>query len=377
MPTIIKAPTGADFLALVPHLLGYQPECSLVIVAFRGKRTCGALRFDLPGPLPLAEQRRLATRMIGTLCRIPDVDALVPVVYTDDAIGEAPWPYGELLDVLCHRAEVGGMSVRGAFCVGSDAWVVPLAPDAQPEPLEKIANSALTALAEREGHPHRNGITDGLALPKVGQFMAERVARRLRTVDVSATPDPFARLGAVGLVHGLEGLLAREPGSLTAEERALLGALSATPWLRDVALLAWAFGRDVGASAHRFQVAYSNGDDSDPEGVGMLLAGQGARPDPDRIERALALLAEVAASLPRSRRTGALAMLGWLNWALGGSSRAAVFVDEALEIDPQHGLSGLIGAMIAGGHLPDWAFEVPPMDESEVRYAELPSVSAR
>jgi len=39
-PTIVKTREAHDFLALVPQLAGFQPERSVVLVAFRGNRTC-------------------------------------------------------------------------------------------------------------------------------------------------------------------------------------------------------------------------------------------------------------------------------------------------------------------------------------------------
>ncbi|MGO7983808.1 DUF4192 family protein, partial [Rhizobium johnstonii] len=83
MPTVITASAGHDFLALLPRLLGYQPRNSVVLVAFRGKRTCGAIRFDLPTPRALRDQRRTATSMIGMLCKVAGVDAVVPVAFCD------------------------------------------------------------------------------------------------------------------------------------------------------------------------------------------------------------------------------------------------------------------------------------------------------
>ncbi|HWU57763.1 MAG TPA: DUF4192 family protein, partial [Microbacteriaceae bacterium] len=50
MQTIVKTTKPQDLLALVPHLVGFRPSNSLVLVAFRGKRTGGAYRVDLPAP---------------------------------------------------------------------------------------------------------------------------------------------------------------------------------------------------------------------------------------------------------------------------------------------------------------------------------------
>ena len=49
MTTIVKAANAAQFLSLVPKMLGYRPTRSVVLIPFAGARSIGAMRFDLPG----------------------------------------------------------------------------------------------------------------------------------------------------------------------------------------------------------------------------------------------------------------------------------------------------------------------------------------
>ncbi|KFF60902.1 hypothetical protein JF66_01240 [Cryobacterium sp. MLB-32] len=123
-PTIVKTRKASDFLALVPQLVGFLPEQSLVLVAFRGNRTCGALRFNLPDTdAPLKVHKRIATTLVGTLCKIPGVDAVVPVVYTGDCFAAVGgMPQEDFLGCLMKRAEMSGFLVRDALCVAADAW---------------------------------------------------------------------------------------------------------------------------------------------------------------------------------------------------------------------------------------------------------------
>lgn len=382
MPTVIKAADGADFLALVPHLLGYQPTESLVIVAFRGKRTCGALRFDLPTPAPIAALRRSVTAMLGMLCRIPSVDAIVPVVYTAASFAQTDGlPHAELIDVLSHRAEVTGLLVRDAFCVGADAWASALDPrtPAGGRPLAEIVESPVGPVADAEGLPaDRNGLGAGTELPHLPLSLCEEVARVVAAIDVGCLGGTILEretFSLVELVEWLEVLLEAPVGELEANDFAVLGAIASRPFHRDIAILQFAFGREVG---HRVAAAQlggidGGGDLGDADGEdSLLLFGTGPRPDPDRIEAAIVLVARTAAALPRSRRAGAFSMLAWFHWALGASSRAAVFIDQAVAVEPDHGLTDLIDRMVRGGRLPDWAFEVPLVDERDVRYAEIP-----
>ena len=66
MTTIVKAAGAAEFLSLIPRMLGYVPSRSLVMVPFAGSRSVGAMRFDLPADDPESVDRVAAT-VIGTL----------------------------------------------------------------------------------------------------------------------------------------------------------------------------------------------------------------------------------------------------------------------------------------------------------------------
>ncbi|MET0726549.1 MAG: DUF4192 family protein [Leifsonia sp.] len=375
MTTVIRADAGQDFLALLPRLTGYQPRNSVILVGFRGKRTCGAIRFDLPSAAPAAVLRRLATSMIGILCRIPDVDAVVPVAYTDARFdGGSAIPEAGFLDVLVHRAEVSGFLVRDALCVAADGWASYLDPEPPigGRPLSDIAASRVNDVADAEGILVRGGISDGTDLPSVDLARSERVARRLQ-----ALRDGSCRLGAssrtrpapaddtddLSLPDFLEAVLGTDPGDLSVDVIADLLRLVERPALRDVAILQWAFGPATGRTALAEQLGGVDEASESDGGTGLLLWGEGPRPDPVRLDRAIAVLRASAGAAPRSARPGPLTMLGWFSWALGQSSRAAVFVDAALEIDPEYGLAGLVRAMIVGGRLPEWAFEVPPVSD--------------
>ncbi|KQO99550.1 hypothetical protein ASF30_06410 [Leifsonia sp. Leaf264] len=382
---MITADAGHDFLALLPRLTGYQPRNSVVMVAFRGTRTCGAIRFDLPGAAPLAVLRRFATSMIGMLCKIPEVDAVVPVAYTDECFGATDAvPQALFMDVLVHRAEISGFHVRDSLCVAADGWASYLDPELPPggRPLGDIEGSAVNALADREGMEVRGDVGGDTELPVVDLARSEGVAQRLRRLrDEPASGGPVAagayELADLALPEFLEYLLAHRPDSLSPEIIASALWVLERPVFRDIAILQWAFGREIGLQALDDQLRWTGAATIEETGTGLLLWGEGPRPDPDRIDAAMALLGQLAACAPLSARVAPLTMLAWLCWALGQSSRAAVFITAALAIDPDYGLASLIRAMIDGGRLPEWAFEVPIVDESTVRRAGGEPSSAR
>jgi Domain of unknown function (DUF4192) len=122
MTTIVKAAGAAEFLSLVPRMLGYVPSLSLVMIPFAGSRSIGAMRFDLPEGDPDAVDRVAAT-VIGMVCRLADADAVAAIVYTDAGFADAEgMPHAELFDAIERRAHACGLRLTDALCVGADGW---------------------------------------------------------------------------------------------------------------------------------------------------------------------------------------------------------------------------------------------------------------
>jgi hypothetical protein len=380
MPTIIKASDGADLLALIPHLTGYRPRNSIVLVAFRGKRTCAALRFDIPAPAGLAGARRTATGFIGILCRIPGVDAVVPALYTDAAAGTdspgAPPPVAEFIDVLIHRAEVAGLEVKDALFLAADGWGSYLDESGGVRPVADVEDSPVLRLADSEDFHLRESVTAGTDLPTVGPFEAEHVARLIIAFD-DAAMDAFAGWASANDVPDdtypvalLDALLEHDPSSLPPEVVAFAISAMQTSSMQDVVLATWAFdaamGRRLALEAEIYE--HTGTEDLESRDIGRLW-GVGPRPDPARIERGIELLRSLCANAPRSLRPRLFGMLAWSCWALGQCSRAAIFVENARAIDPGESMTRVVGSLIETGRLPEWAFEVPEVDETDVRYA--------
>jgi hypothetical protein len=430
---IVKTREAHDFLALVPQLAGFTPENSVVLVAFRGNRTCGAVRFNLPeADVPAKVQKRIATSLIGTLCKIPGADALVPVVYTSDSVAAARGlPHARFAGSLTRRAELSGFLVRDALCVASDAWGSYLDPDcpAGGHPLSQIAESWVNDGVSDKGRRGLGSVVSGTELPAIDLAVKERVGvqyRRLQKGFGSNGPGSalVEMIGeVVDPVELAEVALGWDTRALTGADAAALLYLVQGPGVRDQVMVQFAFGREVGAEAHAANLRYwelqrrtgltmddivaldlaaeasnqtgspdavsgdpggshpgstdSGGTDSggDSQGgeawvrhrglrVGELMLGTTrVRPDPDRCDRAIELLKTVVAMAPRSARPAPLCILSWLSWALGRGSVAGIFVDQALAINPQYSMAQLLFTLIGSGHLPDWAFQIPPQGE--------------
>ncbi|MBW9094941.1 DUF4192 family protein [Microbacterium jejuense] len=399
-PTIVKAADAAQFLSLVPRMLGYRPVRSLVLIPFRATRSLGAMRFDLPPDDESAE--RIASTVIGMVCRLPDADAIAAIAYTDASFAPEGMPHRALLDALASSADACGIGVRDLLCVAADAWASAFDPANPPggRPLGELDGDEARLI----GLPAPDGDqASGAELPDCAPEERDGVARALGELrralaalsgsgatapgeEPPAPPGAAARdLGPVpGPVTGepdetgpgaervdpralataarlddlpelFEDALHRDPDALDAYEIAAIGWCLARPSLRDIALVQWSGNLAQGDEALTAQLRWESGEEYPPH-LAMRMWGEGDAPSPARLDRALQLTRRVAASVPGDAQPGALAMCAWLAWALGRSTHAAAYADAACGIDPDHGLSQIVLSFVGAAHLPDWAF---------------------
>lgn len=382
MTTIIRAEAAHEFLALVPTLAGFRPERSIVCVAFHANRTVGVLRHDLP---PRARDRAaLVSTIIGTLCRMPGVDAVVPVVYSDATFaGSRGVPEHALLGLVVKRAQQAGFLVRDALCHAADAWGSILDPDtpATGYPLALIVESTIVRRAPAEAEVLTSPAASG-ELEEAEPEMAAAIAAALEEFEaVDRAEAAIARLGRnADPVELVETLVARGATKHPAIRLAWFLHLAGRPPLRDAMMLQFAFGVVVGEAAHddavasaaraerrgetmdelvRREIAEGEADEVS-ELLTRLMMGQSTlRPERRRVERALALLRRLIANAPERRRVGPLCIAAWLAWSLGRGSAAGALLDLALAQEPEHPMASLLHAFIGSGALPEWAFAQP------------------
>jgi Domain of unknown function (DUF4192) len=383
MTTIVKAHNAADFLALVPYLVGFHPRNSVVLVAFSGTRTRSAMRFDLPQTDAALACKRIATTLIGMLCKLPDVDAVVPVAYTDEPF-ESPggMPNARFIHAIVHGAERAGFRVRDALCVAADAWGGYLDPDGPGHPLDEIRASDIGQRIPGDLGGILGAVADGAVLPDVDLGTRERVARLLVGYRKAAkgTLADGVELGVLGAafetgVFGVGGrppvfampalieiALALDPFQIQDRDAAFLLWFLERPVGRDALMLQFAFGPAAGFRVLFGEAEFRHGDDRSARHSAALLSGEGPRPDPERIALGIEVLKAAVARAPKSASAAPLSALAWLNWALGRGSVAGIFVDRALKADPGYGMAQLIAVMVQSGRLPEWAFSgsLPP-----------------
>ena len=385
MTTIIRAAGAHDLLALVPVLAGFVPERSIVCVAFRGARSAGVLRHDLPRRA--RDRPALVSAIVGTLCRMPGVDAVVPIAYTDATFDAARGvPERPLLSLLVRRAEQAGFAVRDALCRAADGWgsvLDPATPTAG-HPLAMIDESVAARQLPIDDRVIVSA-SDAGRLPARDESVAAAVEAELSALaDVDRCSARLERLAAeADPVALVETLLRSDPADVPALHLAWFLHLSAAPAIRDAMMLQFGFGPVVGEAAHddalasitrateagvtidelvRRELADGDVDDVSRPPRRLLLGQTGLRPDHRRVRRALDLVRWAAVHAPLGHRAAPLCVAAWLAWALGMGSAAGLLVEQAVSADPEHSMATLLAAFIGSGALPDWAFTEPEGD---------------
>ncbi|GAA1841549.1 DUF4192 family protein [Agromyces salentinus] len=379
MTAIIRAASAHDLLALVPALAGFTPSRSLVCVAFTGTRTAGVLRHDLPADA--GDHAALVAVVIGTVCRMPGVDAIVPIVYTDATFREVGGlPERALLDLIADRAVHAGFQVKDALCQAGDGWASAFdsSAPAAGHPLAMVSNNAAAreaaGLADVEGGDQSGTMPppDARTAPALASAFGE--LRELRTAEQA-----MAGLGRLAdPIELVDSLLSAPRRSQPVRHLAWFLHLASLPAIRDAMMLHIAFGRVVADLALDASDAGSEDGPVPEAGMGVLgrarttagamqaevddllarlITGQTMlRPDRRRVERAFRLIRGLVADAPADARPGACCIAAWLAWCLGRGSVAGSLLDAALEIDPGHTMARLLDEFIGSGALPDWAF---------------------
>lgn len=357
MPTIVRATSPAEFLALVPHLAGFCPESSLVLVPFRGHRTAGVLRLDLPP----GDVTAFASTAVGMLCRMPGVDGAVAVTYCADPID--PLPRADLHGAIATHMRTCGLALIDALCVGADGWASYVNAHQHGTALER---------AELPDQPApRPDQHAGVRLERAKKKDVAGMATSLRSVlrALEAVLHPGATTAhidprAIAAVQDLDDMTQAWDTSLTLTDpvwhsfrMAVVVWALGTPPVRDTVLATWCHGIAGGRRALEQQVAWTT-DGTTPDGP-LFLAGEGPRPSPARLVAGLELTRRLASLTTGAERAACLATAAWLSWALGRGTHAHAYAVHALRLDPTHGLAAIVRDLAAAGHLPAWAFTDP------------------
>ncbi|QHC58329.1 DUF4192 family protein [Rathayibacter sp. VKM Ac-2760] len=367
-PELFRVSGFADLLAAVPSMIGFRPGDALVVVPFLGTRAGGGFRVPLPERLRRAEVEELARGCVRLIAAVPRASAVLVVVYTERTYeSERGVPLLDLGRAVLRRLERTGLGIVGVACVAADGWGRYTSPSEtrSQRPLIEITGSE-TGLLARAAAPEPLDLAALGALPAVSDADRAVVAPILR--------GPAA--GEPGVVDLVERWLHGPPSPR--QEGELLRALQSPP-LRDQVTLQIALGCEAAIEERRRQAlleaecdrtgrtaveVLERDHDVRERGAGerdahdraiiALMLGTGPAPDTERIEGATGRLARAAALAPVDARAPVLTVLAWCWWALGVSSVAARWLEEALRIDPDFSMARLHRCTFELRTVPDW-----------------------
>ena len=338
---MVRAGSPAALLRLVPHLLGFMPEASLVVIGVAPPRDRArvTLRYDLPDPPAANLVAEIAAHALGVLSA-QRLTAAVAVGYGPEPLvtpvarelREAAWQAGiDLKEFL--RVQDGRY---WSYVCGNEkccpAAGVPFdAAAADPAEAEALAAVGERVLASRAAVAARVAPLGGIARESMRQATRraeQHIAQLLARVRRSG------RLGAVRQMIAAEGLAAvgamiaryRDGGRFTSDDE----IARITVALRDLRVRddAWARMDPGHSAAHQ-----------------RLWINVVRRAQPRYVAAPAALLAFVA-------------------WQSGHGALANVALDRALADDPRYSMALLLRQVITAGAPP--ALARLPMTPEEV-----------
>lgn len=220
-PPAVRLRDAADVVCTIPHLLGFHPENSVVVLACQGTRVMLTVRIPLDlvdHPVQLGHSIELVRR------RAPGGRWLL-VGYGDDRTRVA--------EALCQVGCLLGDEVLTTLQVGDGCFWQPERPDdRQPVMPERSVAVAQAVVAGMGVEQNRAALWERIAPPR-----GDDAVRADRLVD--EVRESLAEMGVADRAVRCDALLdaaARDLDAFTDRELVALGLLVAQPLIRDLAL---------------------------------------------------------------------------------------------------------------------------------------------
>ncbi|NUT51690.1 MAG: DUF4192 domain-containing protein [Saccharothrix sp.] len=310
-PTRLRDP--GDLIAAVPHLLGFHPFDSVVVLVVRDHDIALTLRADLPPP---GAPNTVADRLAAPLSRYRGADAMVVVIGGGSGDPPEHLPHDAVVDELDGALGVVGVHLMLAVWARATAkgerWFDYHdvgATGTVPDP----SATAFAAASAAEGyvtHTSREAMAELLAPDP-----PEALSRRAALVNRRAADHPPEAEDTVpprhrDLIHAevLRATTRKRP--LTDEEVADLAHALSNPLTRDASL------------------AYCTGDHA-----------QGAE----------ILWTELTRACPAPERAEPATLLAFSAYIKGQGTLAGLALDRAEEANPAHRLTGLLRSALDAG----------------------------
>jgi len=329
-PVRVRPGSPGELLAIVPHLLGFVPQASLVVIGTEPPRdrVKVTLRYDLPDPPGIGVSADLAAHAAGVIGS-QQLTAMMAVGYGPEILVDP------VVDALRCAARQTGIDLRDFLRVEDGRyWSYKCGDEAccpaEGTPFDPAASPAAAAMAAA-GKPvlaDRSAVADRVA--PLGGSTAEAMRRATRRAErhagqVLAKVRKSSRLGAARRLIAAEGLTA--VGSMIAAYRG--GGTYATEYQ-----IAW-----ITVALRDLRVR----DDA------------WARMDPRHLEAHRRLWIDVTRRAQPGYVAAPAALLAFVAWQSGDGALANVALDRALADDPGYSMAQLLREVISAGAPPSLA----------------------
>jgi hypothetical protein len=312
-PLSVRGPQ--DLLRVLPYVLGFHPDESLVVVGLHGGHLVFAARCDLADTASPGLVDRLVHAVVGA-----DATEVIAVVYADDEVSSEPprLPYGDVVAKLGEAAEHVGLVFVDALLLHRRRWWSYCCADErccpQGQLVDEHAPSALEAAATVAGM---------VALPDRAALEAQ--------LDPIPMPERQALQELLGR-HENDAFEAVLNGQAQRRRRSVVRALFAAARRADVGGVSLSDDQVA-----RFGVALSDVDIRDS----LWVAIDERRLDGRELWRLL------ARRLPTPYDAAPLFLVGWSAWRDGNGALASVAASRALVSDPHYTAADLLLAALA------------------------------
>lgn len=325
----VRVGSAEGILAVVPHLLGFHPSESLVLLGIGGPhaRIRLAFRYDLPDP----PEEGLAADIAAHAVTVLERQHLAMAIAVGYGSGAAVTP---VVDVVAPALRRAGINVQDVLRVeGGRYWSYVCAdpqccpPEGMPFDLTSHPASAALAAAGLTVRADRAELASVLApVPDSAGSMAQAIQRaRDRAgdlIDVSAAgEDPLLPIADAGRRCVKQAITRYRRGGAVADEDeiAWLGLVLADLRVRDDA---W------------------------------------ARMEPEFHDAHLRLWTDLVRRLPADFVAPPAALLAFTAWQSGDGALASVAIERALDADPEYSMALLVADALDAG-LPPSAARLP------------------
>ncbi|WP_372697853.1 DUF4192 domain-containing protein [Arthrobacter sp. JSM 101049] len=349
-------------ISLVPHMLGFHPRESLVVLIMRDASLEATLRVDLPAPdIGLASSRRLARHLVDYMRAAPEANGACLVLYSEPAPRPgAGLPYQGFVDVVATQLQRSGYRIPDAWAVGSERWWSYFCSEAaccpaEGRPLESVALSEANLGMVVRGSSPLADLWDGTTSADWPGVEAVRSVVDAQEASGTGWRETIRGLErwCLALDQDPEDLLSRLRAN-PADTGALLAALH-VQMVRDALPFAAGASTEGARSALVGQLRHA-GSGAQLRDLGEFMLGNSDRaPHWTTLERLWTVGRGVLPAARGTDRCALLCILAWIEWAKGHSSGAHALITTCRTEDPDYRLASLLDAFLARGRLPRWA----------------------